>query len=500
MKRGNKNGLTLCVFATLLLSFVFVKATCAVESNVKFDFDVQPIITVTFSDSAAVLKSSSSGNLDEMKVGAEIRTNSRTGYTAFLSTDKKRKTPDDISATSLVHLVDSNEMIPALETATAAADFLVNHWGYSIDGGANYLGMSAANDTMLSSFVSSNLSENRNFDLYFATKTDNTKKVGFYENTIMVTAIANYVPKTINDIQYMQELDNEVANSLEFNEQYQLIDQRDGKKYWISRLDDDNVWMTQNLDYRLIDENDHINFSKESSDVLADTSYLVRAFEDGELVRGQYDPAIMMTLGWFSDNVLNGGIVTGERIARETLPEDSESLHYDLGTAYEYAILQWGVNQEDHNSASDSITTNYYNPSINIQAFDKYEQNLPSSVCPRGWRLPLREEIESLPFYYGVNRLNQLTEVGSMAFHSSPFWPIMTVNPERYYADMNNGAGYWYAIKTLMSNNMTNYTERPTALFYMNGSDYSSVQKSVVVTDGSFSDGTVAYVRCVMRW
>ena len=37
----------------------------------------------------------------------------------------------------------------------------------------------------------------------------------------------------------------------------QVIDQRDGKKYWVTRLADGNIWMTQNLDFDIVaDEQD----------------------------------------------------------------------------------------------------------------------------------------------------------------------------------------------------------------------------------------------------
>lgn len=56
----------------------------------------------------------------------------------------------------------------------------------------------------------------------------------------------NGVPFTI---QYMQEMTPEVCNATSTRETKQLIDQRDGHKYWVTKMHDGRCWMTQDLDY-----------------------------------------------------------------------------------------------------------------------------------------------------------------------------------------------------------------------------------------------------------
>ena len=47
----------------------------------------------------------------------------------------------------------------------------------------------------------------------------------------------------------MQDMNPSVRDSMVVNYQYRLKDQRDGQKYWITKLSDGKVWMTQNLNY-----------------------------------------------------------------------------------------------------------------------------------------------------------------------------------------------------------------------------------------------------------
>jgi len=50
-------------------------------------------------------------------------------------------------------------------------------------------------------------------------------------------------------ISYMQEMMPEVCNAASTRETKQLIDQRDGHKYWVTKMHDGRCWMAQDLDY-----------------------------------------------------------------------------------------------------------------------------------------------------------------------------------------------------------------------------------------------------------
>lgn len=56
----------------------------------------------------------------------------------------------------------------------------------------------------------------------------------------------NGVPFTI---EYMQDMTPQVCAAASMRETKQLIDKRDGKKYWVTKMHDGNCWMTQDMDY-----------------------------------------------------------------------------------------------------------------------------------------------------------------------------------------------------------------------------------------------------------
>ncbi len=63
--------------------------------------------------------------------------------------------------------------------------------------------------------------------------------------------------RTLSDITYMQEMTSGICNRSKMDvnkniyESKRLIDKRDGKHYWVTKLSDGKCWMTQNLDLDL---------------------------------------------------------------------------------------------------------------------------------------------------------------------------------------------------------------------------------------------------------
>ena len=55
--------------------------------------------------------------------------------------------------------------------------------------------------------------------------------------------------RTLSNITYMQDMSQQICINSAEEETKQLIDSRDSKSYWVTKLKDGNCWMTQNLDY-----------------------------------------------------------------------------------------------------------------------------------------------------------------------------------------------------------------------------------------------------------
>ena len=55
----------------------------------------------------------------------------------------------------------------------------------------------------------------------------------------------------LDNIAYMQDMTPTLCASAPEGDTTQLVDKRDGKKYWVAKLADGNYWMTQNLELDL---------------------------------------------------------------------------------------------------------------------------------------------------------------------------------------------------------------------------------------------------------
>ena len=151
----------------------------------------------------------------------------------------------------------------------------------------------------------------------------------------------------------------------------QAIDSRDGKKYWVTRLADGNVWMTQNLDFDIVaDEQDPTKMKTLTSEDTDLTDHsLTGAYIDGY----SYDSATGIT-SWtpaISAKTINfkGTTVTGWGNSANTIP--------------------YSASKTDNNSTGHASLGNWYNWTAAIASSNSsvVASNPQNSICPKGWRL-----------------------------------------------------------------------------------------------------------------
>ena len=249
-------------------------------------------------------------------------------------------------------------------------------------------------------------------------------------------------------IEYMQDFStltpSEKAATLTYmpeGKQYILKDIRDNKPYYISRLADENVWMTQNLDLNLGNTiepltSKNTNLTVAGTGIYADEHYVV-------------DETGMIT--WTPDNNTITANLSENWINSNTAPSS-----YDPGDVYYYTTgddtkeiaIDKETCEEDHpdGSCAHYHAGNYYNWSAAIASNnstalgpnegDKYK-NAANSICPAGWRLPKNrnagssiegnEQITQISSYDGIlgeyqwGAYNYL-EGGFNAIRSNPLW------------------------------------------------------------------------------
>jgi len=86
--------------------------------------------------------------------------------------------------------------------------------------------------------------------LVFASKFAESATSGHYRTKVLLSLTAT--PKVVaglDSIAYMQEMTGEVCSHSPEGTTKRLIDNRDGNKYWVAKLKDNNCWMVQNLAY-----------------------------------------------------------------------------------------------------------------------------------------------------------------------------------------------------------------------------------------------------------
>ena len=303
------------VIAILIVAapfFGFVSDSSAVT---KFNIKVDPSISLTVDSTApSVRLNSPDSEIHQVTVNASVTTNNPTGYTfAVLMSDNR-----------LINQVDPDYKISTLENVASTDTFDVNRWGIL---GRDSLYHPASSGLVLSKTdaPATDAAE----PLTFGVKVDATLPSGTYDCNLAVVAIANRIPYSIDVIDYMQDIDEDVIENMVVGEQHQLTDERDDKKYFISKFSDGKVWMTQNLDFELAAAGTALDTdtSNVSSDKILTVSTNVATW-------GQDT-----TLAYYKDA---GALYNPDGLDpaddSSSLAADSSDQHYQLGSDYERAF------------------------------------------------------------------------------------------------------------------------------------------------------------------
>ena len=207
----------------------------------------------------------------------------------------------------------------------------------------------------------------------------NNLAAGDYENELIFTAVANPESSlTLADITTMQEITPEIVAATPEHESKQLVDARDNKTYWVTKLKDGNIWMTQNLDYDLsVAANQTL--TPETSNVTTNRTVVP--------VAGKGDVNAIYYLDGGDVYYANG---TTKTEGYSTLPANDINRHYAQGDRYSWKAATAGQG-----------TTDIIDADVN------------ESICPAGWRLPTggsataNYSFDNLVKQYGYTGLNQ---------------------------------------------------------------------------------------------
>ena len=155
----------------------------------------------------------------------------------------------------------------------------------------------------------------------------------------------------------------------------QAIDERDGKKYWVTKLADGNIWMTQNLDFDIV-ANTALNSNTTDLNVAYDSSteqYM--EYSDGYTESNgviYWQPASSATTIDFTGTTVSGWQDSNTAPYTANKTDSTETGHNSLGNYY-----NWTAAIASNNSSS-----------LTQDTLNDISKNPKNSICPKGWRLP----------------------------------------------------------------------------------------------------------------
>ena len=185
------------------------------------------------------------------------------------------------------------------------------------------------------------------------------------------------LPPVIGDLTYMQDFatlsekgKTSVLNSMAAGEQYQLKDNRDQKNYYVSKLADNKIWMTQNLDLDLRTSTEltpaNTNISSNwtpANSTISFTGTSVPGWQSSSTAPDSADPGDVY---YYTSNT-NDDDIKYNSLAECKAAGHTDCAHYHAGNYYNWSAA---VASNDTSSLSTQFA------------------NAPGSICPAGWRLP----------------------------------------------------------------------------------------------------------------
>ena len=264
---------------------------------------------------------------------------------------------------------------------------------------------------------------------------------------------------TIVNAVCLQDMNDSVRESMELETQYMLVDSRDERGYFISKLSDGNIWMTQNLDLGKTDTT--ISLDATNTDISVDSTFTTLP-----VAQVRVDSDFYTTNGGY----IEGGdvyLTTSGSWARDII-RDFGSSHYRLGNGYPWTV-------------ATAQTMEYVDPSdqtgINFSPSD--------SICPAGWKLPSQIEYKNLLIAYDLFEEGadyEGSEATSSDLRNSPMHFI-----RGFPYTLGTEGHYWTSTTSL---DVDHYVAR---VFFLDGYNSGSSYRTDELS------GTVAAVRCIAR-
>ncbi len=294
----------------------------------------------------------------------------------------------------------------------------------------------------------------------------------YYKMQDMTSSICNFVP---------------TATTNDNNEEIQLVDTRDGKTYWVSKLKDGKCWMTQNLD---LDLSTSKALTPSDSDVTASWTPNRNMYAPNQVgswtvkidSADSYDPG-----NWYYQEgasvVEHNYTTNGANANFNTTPFVSNGMHGHIGNYYNFQAFS-AIN--DSTSMKSTGTTN-------------------TSICPKGWTLP--SDYLGLLSAYGAISVNgsTVTTINEKALMAKPLY---FVRSGTVIGSSNGDPGYvnYPGIILMYPTNRYYYARvgfvdmwQEFVLQVYNPAQFNDPSNTNTISQSQYGRGAGITVRCVAR-
>ncbi len=392
------------------------------QNNVGVEFTFNSTLSISLSSADLLIANLAPGaSASSNTITVSVDTNNITGYTLSATVgDGTTYTNDKLVNSS------SNTYFDNLTSSSTLANFGNNKWGYAlgtISSSSTYSGLVYNTDTIInattnaSGTAATGYTGTNNTSFTIGAKASDTQASGDYKNVIVFTVVGNTVPESLPIMQKVATW----KNSLNIGDEIQAVDARDGKVYYVAKLADGNIWMTQNLDHDIVTtanyytpENTDVNTNwtaGSATHVTSDTSWV----QTNTAIQS-YDPG---------DKCWSGTFGTTNLASLSSCTQNGN--HYHLGNYYNWSA-----------AVANNDTSSY-------GASGKGQPNLPdTSICPAGWGLP-RAGTGSDTFYSLTNGRYSTGEI----LAASPAYFVPNYPGSSTFG--SNGQ-YWSAVSYAYSN------------------------------------------------
>ncbi len=315
--------------------------------------------------------------------------------------------------------------IAGLSTTASESDLSDNTWGYKVKPSAgswsNYSGLPilSNDEKILVERTTKSTSGSETTQFKIGAHAAATLPTGNYTNTIVFHVVANFIPDLCAGLKSMQDITAADISGMALEEQVQMCDARDGKIYWVAKLKDGKVWMTQNLDLNL-----------DSGTTLTSNDTDLNTSGSGAYVDGYStsDGVISYTPLRTTINATNNKTTTGTSGTITGWSDDNNTPYsVDVGDVYQTGIyfsssscnyLTTACDKFKNTPDTTSTTPNaehghvgnYYNWSAAIasnssNSLTTLYTTAQNSICPKGWHLPIGSDSSSNDDFKTLNTL-----------------------------------------------------------------------------------------------